>query len=175
MIARLLHDDRGASIVELGVAMIVTAVMSAALVSWMSSAGATIALHTEDDVVVQDLRVAKERIGRELRVAEDVLEAGHNLVTIWVDDDDDDFTDAGERITWYLGTDGNLWRWTDTSEGQVQASRLRSDSQFGYDSPDLAAITQITVTLFAEVDPTEAGGEPGTRHLAIQIHLRNRS
>lgn len=174
MTRRLLSDDAGASIVELGVAMIVTAVMSAALVTWMSSAGATVALHIEDDVVVQDLRVAKELIGRELRIAEDVLAAEHNLVTVWVDEDDDDFADGGERVTWFIGTDGHLWRWTDTSDQQVQASRLIEGSSFGYDSPDVAGITQITVTLVAEVDPGEASVGPGTRRISMQIHLRNR-
>lgn len=172
---RLGGDDRGSSILEIGVSLVITALMTVAMVNWMSSAGAAAALHREDDAVVQDLRLAKERIGRELRVAEAVYVATPTRVTVWVDDDDDDYPDAGEKITWYIGEDGRLWRWTDLEDEQVQVSNLvYAESWFGYDNPDAALVRTITVTLVAQVQTDEEGGEPGERQISTQIHLRNR-
>lgn len=169
-----LRDDSGTSVVELGMAMMVTAMMSIALVTWMSSAGASLALHREDDYVVQDLRIAKELIGRELRIAEAVVAAQAGSVTVWIDDDDDDFLDPGESITWRLVNDGTLRRSNDLGDEQIIASRLLSGSRFGYDSPTAATVGQITVHLVAEVAPKADGAPPGRREISIQIYLRNR-
>jgi hypothetical protein len=173
---RLRHDEAGSSVVELGIAMLITAIMSIALVTWMTSAGTAAALHESDDVAVQDLRLAKELISRELRVAEDVLSGDAHLVTVWIDDDDDDFMDSGEQISWYVGSDGALWRWTDTEEGQIQAGSLvYADSGFAFDSNDLAEITKITFNFVAQVAADERTEEPGERQIGVTIHLRNRS
>ena len=170
----MIRDDTGASIVELSLAMVVTSLMAVALVTWMSSAGASLALHREDDYVVQDLRIAKEVIGRELRIAESVLVARADLVTVWIDEDHDDYLDPGESITWSLGTDGTLRRATDLGDEQIVASRLLAESRFGYDHPSAELVGQITVRLVAEVAPRTDGGEPGRREIGIQIYLRNR-
>lgn len=175
MIDLVLSDEQGSSIVEIGVSLVITAMLTVAMVSWMTSAGAAVTLHREDDVVVQDLRIAKERITRELRVAEDVSVATRYQVTVWVDDDDDDFADPGETITWYFGTDGNLWRWTDTEDEQIQVANLvYSASGFGYDSPDAASVSSVTVTFVATLPPDEDTPEPGQREISTQVHLRNR-
>lgn len=174
MIRRLKGEDHGTSIVELGVSLLVTAMLTVAMVSWMSSAGAAATLHREDDVVVQDLRLAKQRITRELRVAESVSVASQSQVTVWVDDDDDNFLDNGETVTWFIGTDGNLWRWTDTEDEQIHVSNLvYSDSHFGFDDPDPASVTSITIKLTASLSPSGEGQEPGSRQISTQIHLRN--
>jgi hypothetical protein len=167
-----LQDDSGTSIVELGVAMFVTALMSAAMVTWMHSAGAAISLHGGDDQAMQELRIAKSVIGRDLRSAESVLSAGTVSVTVWVDDDDDDFQDIGEAITWAVTEDGNLTRTTDGGEFGVLASNLvYGESYFGYDSPTLDDITEIGIQLMAHV--VTVAGESGTRSIGVRIHVRN--
>lgn len=174
MITRLRRDEAGSSILEIGVSLLITALMTVTMVTWMNSAGAAAALHHEDDAVVQDLRLAKERISRELRVAEAVYVATPTRVTVWVDDDDDDFADAGEKVTWYIGEDGRLWRWTDVDDEQIQVSNLVfGESWFGYDNPDAGLVQTITVTLVARVQADE-DSEPSERQISTQIHLRNR-
>lgn len=101
--------------------------------------------------------------------------ASQNRVTVWVDEDDDDFPDAGETVTWFIGTDGNLWRWTDTEDEQIHVSNLvYAESGFGFDDPDPALVSSITITLTAALSPAAEGQEPGQRRITTQIHLRNR-
>lgn len=171
---QLWRDEDGLSIVEIGVSLVITSLMSVALVTWIDSAGAAASLHREDDVVVQDLRIAKERITRELRVAESVSGATAGQVTVWVDSDDDDFPDSGEQVTWAI-QDGSLLRWTDTTESQVFVSNLISGSAFGFDSPTPADVGSITITLVAQLEPDDEGDEPGERRISTQVHLRNSS
>ena len=167
-----LQGDSGTSIVELGVAMFITALMAAAMVTWLHTAGAATDLHRADDQAVQDLRIAKSLIGRDLRNAESVLVAGTVSVTVWVDDDDDDFQDVGESITWAVTSEGQLTRSTDDGEFGVLASNLVYDeSHFSYDSPNLAEITEIGIQIMARVDTV--AGESGTRSIGLQIHVRN--
>ena len=167
-----LQGDSGTSIVELGVAMFVTALMSAAMVTWMHTAGAATSLHGGDDQAMQELRLAKSFIGRDLRNAEGVLSAGTVSITVWVDDDDDDFQDIGEAITWAVTDDGQLTRSTDDGEFGVLASNLvYGESHFAYDSPTLEDITEIGIQLKAHV--VTVAGESGTRSIGLRIHVRN--
>lgn len=171
---QLLRDERGASIIEIGVSLVITSIMAVAMVNWMSTAGAAAVLHSNDDAVVQDLRLAKERITRELRVAQSVSVATPDQVTVWVDHDGDGFADVGETITWVISTDGTLSRWTDAGDQQVQVSGLvYADSGFGYDDPDAAEVTSIWIGLVATLPPRESGAEPGQRSISTQVHLRN--
>lgn len=167
-----LHGDSGTSIVELGVAMFVTALMSAAMVTWMHTAGAATALHRGDDDAVQELRIAKSVIGRDLRNAESVLVAGTVSVTVWVDDDDDDFQDVGEAITWTITSGGDLTRTTDGGQSGVLASNLvYGESHFGYDSPTVSDISEIGIQLMSHVVGVD--GETGTRSIGLRVHVRN--
>lgn len=172
MTPKSIHGDTGTSIVELGVAMFVTALMSAAMVTWLHSAGAATSLHRGDDQAMQELRTAKDLLGRDLRNSEGVIAAGTISVTVWVDDDDDDFQDVGEAITWSITDEGDLARSTDDGESVVHASNLAyGQSQFSYDAPEVEDITEIGVQLVVTV--IAEGGESGTRSIGIRIHVRN--
>jgi hypothetical protein len=152
--------------------MFITALMAAAMVTWLHTAGAATDLHRGDDQAMQDLRIAKSLIGRDLRNAESVLIAETVSITVWVDDDDDDFQDVGEAITWAVTSEGHLTRSTDGGEFGVLASNLVfGESHFAYDSPTLLDITEIDIQFKAHV--VTVAGESGTRSIGLRIHVRN--
>lgn len=176
LVRRLWKDEAGFSLVEVMMSLVLTAILTATMVTWINSAGAAAALHRDDDVAVQDLRIAKERMTRELRMAQAVEEASMHRITVWVDEDDDDFPDAHEYITWSMASDGGLWRSTAASEGQLVISNLvYATSGFGFDNPSADEVSTITITLEASLPPDENGEASGTRLITTQVHLRNSS
>jgi type II secretory pathway pseudopilin PulG len=166
-----LGGESGTSLVELGITLLITSIMSASLISWITAAGNAAGLHSADDVAVQELRLAKEHISRDLRVARAVLVADAATVSVWVDADEDEYRDPGEAITWTIA-DGNLTRRTDLEAGQTEASGLDMiHSAFTYDATTPAEVRDVMVTLVSYVDA--ASTEPGTRTMTVEIHVRN--
>jgi len=171
MIAKRLAGESGTSLLELAVTLFITSLMSASLVTWIGTAGTAAGLHSSDDQAVQDLRLAKEHLTRDLRVAQAVLVAESASVSVWIDADGDDFQDAGEEVTWTIA-DGLLTRAIGLAAPHVEVSNLDGvTSGFTYDSPQSADVTQIEVTLVAFVSAGSA--EPSRRTLTVAVHVRN--
>ena len=171
MITTRIRDESGSSLVELAVTFLVTSVMGASLIAWIGSAGTAAGLHSEDDRVVQELRVAKERLARDLRVGSAVLVAQAAAVAVWVDGDEDGYQDPGEEITWWF-EDGGLLRRTDLEGGHVEASSVDEiRSHFSYDATEASAVERVSVTLVSMVSVRYE--TPSPRTLTVSVQVRN--
>jgi hypothetical protein len=159
------------TLVEVGIAMFIAGAMSGLMIWWIYSVHNADDLHRADDATIQDLRVAKEKIARELRRASAVVSIGADHVTIWVDDDRDDDQDTGELVTWQIQTDGDLVRATDAGDLVVEMGGLLvADSSFDYGTGTVAELTDVGFTFTAGVDAPR--GDDGIRSIGTEIHLR---
>lgn len=163
-------DDTGMSLVELGVAMMITAVLSVLMVSWFAAGVGSENSHRSYDAALSDLREISDRLGREVRAAGVLTSAAPDSLSFWLDGDRDGVADAGETITWTI--DGSeMRRFTDDdSEDGVLATHLTTGTGFAYDAASPGAVTRVTITLVAGAE-TRAGIDEVT-HTA-DIYLRN--
>jgi hypothetical protein len=167
-IRAMLSRDEGVTIVELGIGMILSAMVGIALVTWMTSAIGAANHHRDDDHAVQGLREAHERITREVRVARALLEASEAHLVLWIDENWDDEQDQGEIVTWALG-DGALTR-TVSGAGEPLEVLTGVDvaaSEFTFDSEPAEEARVVGILLVAEV------GDRGSRSMSTVILLRN--
>lgn len=161
--------DAGVSIVELGISMFITSLLAVGLVTWIASGAESVLVHEADDGAVQDLRATKELMSRELRRAAGLVGAESSSVTVWLDDDADLVVDAGEYVTWAIGSGGSLIRSTDGGESVVIMDGLVvAESGFAFDAADSDEITMIRLNLVAHFDDSQ-------RTMSTEIHLRNHS
>jgi type II secretory pathway pseudopilin PulG len=165
------RSEAGVSLIELLVGMMIAAAVGAAVVTWMSSAATTVTIHREDDRAVQDLRHAKDRLTREVRMAAQLLAAAPDELTLWVDDDSDGSLDPGETVTWAIEAGGDLVRSTDAGDTWVVMSHLvAEESGFTFDAESVAEIRTVGITLVAS-----SGQAGATRSISTQIFVRNAS
>jgi len=167
---RLRADERGLSVAELGVSMVITAIVSVIMVTWVVAVTRTDELHQADDNALQQLRMAKERITRDLRRAEGITVADPHQVTVWLDDDRDGFVDGGELITWTITQGGDLVRSTDETLGVTEAERLSYRAGFLFDATLPAEVETVHVELVVLV---ESAGRLEERTIQTDVHLRN--
>jgi len=85
LMKRLLRAEGGVSLIELAVALFVSALMASLMISWVFSISAADDLHLADDEAILNLRAAKDEITRELRRTTAVLAADADSFTIWID------------------------------------------------------------------------------------------
>ena len=171
LMKRLLRTEGGVSLIELAIAMFVSALMASLMLSWIFSIAAVDDLHLADDQAVQDLRLAKDEITRELRRATAVLAAETNSFTIWIDGDHDEVQLPEELVTWEIDPGGELIRTLGDGSSVVRLFSLSTaDSGFVYDDVSLAAIRSVEITLTVLVDAPR--GEDGVRSLTTEISLR---
>jgi type II secretory pathway component PulJ len=167
---RVRDDDRGLSVAELGVSLVITAIASVIMVSWVVAVTRTDRLHQADDEALQQLRIAKEKITRDLRRAEDLTVADPDQVTAWLDDDRDGVVDAGETVTWMVTENGDLVRSTDQELGVTEATNLSYRTGFQYDAAlpgDVETVAIELVVLVASGDRLEE------RAIQTDVYLRN--
>jgi type II secretory pathway component PulJ len=166
----LLADSRGASVIELTVALLVSAVVVAMMVTW---AGAMVAAETHnasDDEATQALRVAKEELGKDIRRAEAVVTAGDRYLALLIDLDRDGEQDSGEQVSWVMSASGELLRADDAGGMRTVVEGLVYEaSGFTYTS-GASGIEDVYFRLVAEVT-SQAGTEE--RSIAAEIHIRN--
>lgn len=165
--------ESGITLVELMVAMMITAILGAVVATWMTSAVKAANMHRDDDIAVQDLRQAKDLLTRELRSAAEVVTLSPTMITVWVDSDYSGAPDDGEIITWSIESDGTLVRWTDvdggSANGVVVLDRVVvSLSGFDYDAPEAPDVRKVSVVLVVT-----AGSEHRTRSISTEIFIRN--
>lgn len=170
-IARLREGDGGVTLVELMVAMMITAILGAVVATWMTSAARAVTMHREDDRAVQDLRQAKDLLTREVRTAAVVTAISSTSLTFWVDANYNGEADDGETITWSIEP-GALVRSTDApgeAEPLVVLEHLViAGSGFAYDAEVASEVRLVEVALVVS-----AGSPDRTRSLSTLIHLRN--
>ena len=176
---RALGDDSGVSlpemIVGIALSMIVTSLVVSGLIGVLRAQNVT----SQDSEALSGLRVAADRLGKELRQARKVyntaapLNSGARKLVIWVDYDLDNQQDLSEKITWEVVADGSKARLTRSTQElgggtQVIARNFVMTDAFVY-TPTLATATSVTITFSA--DP--AGTLTPARTIRTQIRLRN--
>ena len=72
----LLADSRGVSVIEMALALLISSMVVAMMVTWAGAMVGVETQHSSDDEAVQALRVAKEELGKDIRRAEAVPIAG---------------------------------------------------------------------------------------------------
>ena len=160
--------ERGTSLVELSVSMFGLAFVAAIMLSWFVGANRVDELQRNDDEVIQDLRISRELLTKDLRRARSITAADVLAVTMWLDTDRDDIVDGGELITWEVEGDGDFVRSTDLGIETVHArSLLTGSSAFTYDDVVAASVTAVHVTLVAGLDTGS------TRSMSVEISMRN--
>lgn len=169
-LCRRLRDERGITLVELSVSMLVTSLLGALMVVWFSAGAGSETSHRSYDEAIADLREVSDRISREVRGAGYLTSASPASLTLWLDGNRNGAEDAGETITWTIAG-ATMTRSTDVvGESAVLATRLGEGSGFTFDSTDAAAVTRVTLTLTADAT-TRAGIDQIEQ--TVEIYLRN--
>ena len=166
---RLRMDERGISLTELMIASLVTAIISAMVVAWVGTVSHNDRLNQEDIAAVDELRVAKSRMTKELRFASAVypaLSVAPDSVTVWIDADRSGTpADPGEQITWEINGDGTLTRTTDTGAVEIQAIGLDPDAS---SIVLIAAESNIEIRLVSGLDT----GNDRVREIVTTVNVR---
>lgn len=174
MIRRALLAEDGVSLVELGIAGMIFMMLLTVLY-----AGANVVQRTEvftDDASrsLGELRVASERLTKELRQARQVYApSSASQIWFWVDRDRDSQEDPSERITWSTVAVGNSAELRRKTDADVAAAIITRDlvpgDIFQY-SPAPPTTRLVTVNLTTDARPS---GNAGSRNVRTEIRLRN--
>lgn len=149
MMRRLPTDDKGTTLVELLVVMVLLGIVSS--VALTAFVAASKALHRTDDEAtgLADVRKVSERLGRDVRDARSVASgASASQLVLWVDYNSDYRQTTAETITWKLRTGAkagqyDVVRQEGTGVEVVEANTLVSNLAFSYDlvAPKTRAVT----------------------------------
>lgn len=180
-----LDDDRGITIVELSISSFILLIISALMLTALQMATRTNRIVVEDTESLTTARIARARMEREIRQADEVLAASDSAsIVLWLDLDNDDVKETGEQITWTFvdqdGTPGGkagLIRQSDDASVGDQPNGIHYRSPLGtsytpftYDALP-PATREVTITLIVEPETDGAGGEPVT--LVSSVTPRN--
>ena len=164
------RGEAGVTLVELGVALSITALLSTLMVTWFAAGVGSENSHSSYDAALNDLRTVSDRMSREVRAAGTLSAIAADSLTFWLDLDRDGTEDEGETITWTISGRAML-RGTDAlEEPAVIATNLAETSAFLYDAEDPALVTRVTLDLVAAAQ-TRAGRD--LVEYSIDIYLRN--
>jgi hypothetical protein len=159
------------TLVELGVAGLVAALVIGVMVMWASTVIRTETHLGSDDAAAQSLRIARENLGKDIRRAEAVFTAEEDRLEIWIDLDRDGSQSAAERITWTIGEDGTLGRASGDGAARIDAEGLdTAASRFDYDH---AAPSEVRNVSFALVLPIDGIADAEDRAVSATVHIRN--
>lgn len=168
---RRLARDAGTTVVELGVGMVITALLATVMVAWLAAGVGSESSHRSYDEALSDLRHVTDQLSRELRSASGLTSVADQSLSLWLDGDRDDVVDAGEVVTWQI-SGSEVVRVTDgAASGAVVATNVSDTaSLFSYDSDDPALVTRVTINLVALA---QAGGGTAEIEHAVDVYLRN--
>ena len=170
---RPISDDRGISVIEMMVAMLITAVISAIMLSWVVAVLRTDEFQQDELEALDQMRLAKARLVKELRFATIIdPDSTTSAITFAVELGGASGPDlSGELVTWSIESDGTMVRYVDNDPDTavVQATVLvAAESGFAYDPG--GTLSPVTITLVADV---ATGTNPAARSIRIQVHARN--
>ncbi len=169
MIQRLTErcrTDDGITLVELMIASLASLIIGAVMVTWLISVSQTDTYEQQASIALEQMRVAKGRLVKDLRFADSVntpAEAHEIELSL-----------EGDIVTWRFESDGRLTRTvagtpTEHAHSLVyDAAAGPGSSRFVYDN--VAAPTQVTIELVADIESTQ-GPEP--KQIRTDVHLRN--
>jgi hypothetical protein len=159
------------TLVELGVAGLVSALVIGVMVMWASTVIRTETHLGSDDDAAQSLRIARENLGKDIRRAEAVFTAEDDVLEIWIDLDRDGTQTSGERIIWTIDEDGTLGRAAGDGAVRIDAEGLdTAASGFAYDGSTPSQVRNVSFTL---VLPIEGVADAEDRAVTASIHIRN--
>jgi type II secretory pathway pseudopilin PulG len=165
-------SERGATVVEFAVAVVIMAFLGAIVVGWVSGVLRVNIVQSADDEALQDLVLAREAFTKDVRQAQGLSVASASTLTMWIDVDRDDAVDAGETVSWTIEADGDFVRSTDVSTRAPYARALDTDaSAFGYDAASAAQVTRVALTLVIDVERFQG---TASRSLSSEVYLRSK-
>jgi type II secretory pathway pseudopilin PulG len=180
----LMKDERGVSISELLVAMVLFGIASSVLLSAAVQVFRASRVQSEDYDTLGALRNAGGFMEKELREGRRLRPGSTSQdLTIWVDHDRDYVEDDDEIIQYLISDEGGdgsleLRRTTEAGSTRILARYLQTGSHFeyfqgdidlGYDNPSLADTSVIVIELTANSPGTDAPD----RHIETEVRLRN--
>jgi hypothetical protein len=161
--------EAGTSLVELAASLAGLAALAAVIMSVFLGVTRVDDLHADDDVALEQVREARQRMALDVREARRFTNAAASTFSVWVDADWDGTTGADEVVTWSITPEGDLVRAVN-GESSVEASGLSYlYSGFGYDEVSPFLITRMGIHLVVPVEE----GVGGERILDTEITLRN--
>jgi len=196
LIARLRQDERGFTLVELLVTMFLMGIVSAFVGAAFVDANKVVRTTQDQTQGLQDVRVAAERLARDIRDARSVLcnpsgtptalaTADPNCtyhLQLWTDRNSNYVQDPSETVTWQLRatSDPHHFDFIRTSNGhtQVEAHTIFAQVAFTYNyppgatAPAAGAAHTTTVNVDMSYDAVlNQGTSP--RHVTFSARLRN--
>lgn len=171
------HDDQGMTIVELSIASFILLVISALMLTALMMVGRTNKIVAEDTETLTTARIARQRMEREIREADEILPVSTaSALGLWLDLNNDDDQTPDELIVWrFVDIDGLPGGKSELVRSVADPSILDQPNGIHYRSPDGTGYVpftyspsappgtqQITITLIVEPETDGAGGEPVT-------------
>jgi len=164
-------SEAGITLVELGVGMVITALLSTVMITWIFTGFSAESTHRSYDQALEDLRNVSDQLSREVRAADYLTASDTASMTFWLDGNRDGIVDTGETVTWAIEAGGVVVRATDDGTKTIVATRLSpTGSSFSYDAASPGDVGRVTIDLTA-LAATSAGGDEV--FLSTDIYLRN--
>jgi len=163
---RISAREEGFTLVELVMAMMIFSIALAAMLTLFSGVERTAARQASRAEVNDQIRVAMDRLTKDLRQAETVR-AGSSVSLL---DMDTYINGVEHRVTYAIsGTD--LTRSVDGATAITMLERLQSTTLYAY-SPDVSDPSVVTITLISR--PERYSGDVVAVTLTSEVQLRNR-
>ena len=172
----------GFSLVELSVSVFITLLVLALMGTWIVSANRMERYQGEVQGSLDEIRVAKDLLVKELRFANglslDTTKTNAHRLTFWVDSRTEGTrgepdTGIGEWVTWQLTSDGRLVRSTD-KPGDAVVPQARGLVYNSAGAPGCAftypAAATVGLRLVADLEPSSGAG---AEVIETQVTLRN--
>lgn len=171
---RLDADERGITLVELMVAMVITVMVGLLLIAALTMVTRVDRFTRQDSEALAELRTATERFQKEMRQARKVYsDSTSTSAHFWVDYNRDNQQNLSEKLIWRQETVSGETRLIRTSEAGgtiIQALDIVPGSSSFVYVPAPEDTTVVTITLTADVS---SGSGPSGRTVRTQVRLRN--
>src|SRR4051794_25206218 len=189
---RLRRDERGVTLVEMLITMILLGIVSSFVTAAVIDTEKAVRVTDNETQGLSDVRIAVERLARDIRDARGVICDGAasdptctNHLQLWIDYDSNyvENDSTGERITWRLRSRGtghyDLVRTVSNGADRVEAQTIVQNVAFSYDYPPgaVAAAPGALHTSLVRVNmfynAVHDSSAPSTRTVSVSVRLRN--